>query len=951
MIELHTFGRVELKSSNGHEIRAVLAQPKRVALLVYLAVARPRGFQRRDALIALFWPELDQERARAALRKAVHHLRRALGEDAIEGRGDEELRVADQVVWCDAAAFESGLDEGEAESAVGLYRGPFLDAFFVPDAPEFERWMETERGRLHRRAFDATWQVTELEERRGNAFGAAYWARRAAGLAPADEAAIRRLMTLLDRIGDRAGALHAYEEFARRIAAELDVEPSAETRLLARAIRTATTTEAPEAAEPAVPAPPAEVAPGPPRRRRLPPSVAAAAVLLLGLAAVLASGRRASARPDASRDLIAVFPFTARGDPSLEYLEEGLSSLLSTGLDGAGELRSVDPHVVLSAVGEPAETADPERARRLAAELGAGFYVLGDVTGGGPQVRIDATLYETRRTGRPVAVATARGASDSLFALVDLVAAQLIAAQRGDSARAVSRLAALTTHSLPALKAYLEGEREFRRGSFPRAIAGFQQAVALDSTFALAHYRLALSYAWSGNDSSLYASEQAVRFGRRLPAPDRELLQAAHLLELGEADAAERLYREILRRRPYEVDALFELGEVLFHYNPSRGRPVAESMEYFDRARQWNHSDAPLIHMLEVLALEGDYRGYDSLMGLIQPQSHFWHTGRMVRAFQLGGEPARAAMETELSGVPERELATVASHALYLVENDSAAARMIRLLVQPSRSARLRVVGHALLAHLHMAAGRWRAASGELDSLRALDPLRAAQHAGLLFGAPHLPLPRSEVARIRAWVEDVRDSTLDLASLTYRGDDSLRRELRTYALGLLDAALERPREALAHAASLERLTPDAGDVTDRLANGIRAQVRLAADQAELAYAELQKPGRPARTTELMSFSPLGFSHERFTRADALSRLGRAEEALGWLGSFAQHSPAGRLYLAPAAFRSGEILERLGRRREAAASYRRFVRLWRDADPELQPLVTEAHRRLAALGGE
>ncbi|MGH7526162.1 MAG: hypothetical protein ACREMX_05615, partial [Gemmatimonadales bacterium] len=74
MIELHTFGRVELKSSNGHEIRAVLAQPKRAALLTYLAAAQPRGFQRRDALLALFWPELDQDRARAALRKAVHHL-------------------------------------------------------------------------------------------------------------------------------------------------------------------------------------------------------------------------------------------------------------------------------------------------------------------------------------------------------------------------------------------------------------------------------------------------------------------------------------------------------------------------------------------------------------------------------------------------------------------------------------------------------------------------------------------------------------------------------------------------------------------------------------------------------------------------------------------------------------------------------------------------------------
>ena len=960
MIELHTFGRVELTSSSGQEIRAVLAQPKRAALLVYLAVAQPRGFQRRDALLALFWPELDQERARAALRKAVHHLRRALGDAAIEGRGDEEVRLAEEVVWCDAAAFETALDGGDPEAAVGLYRGPFLDAFFAPDAPEFEQWMESERARLHRRAFDAAWQVTEAEERKGNTFGAAYWARRAAALAPADEGAIRRLMTLLDRLGDRAGAIEAYEEFARRIEADLDVQPSAETQALARAIREAAGSASRIVEAPAVlPAPPAarpaalepSATPAPRRRRLLGLGLAALAVVLLAAGlAVRWSGRGADVPSGTSPNLIAVFPFTVRGGPPLEYLDEGLSSLLSTGLDGAGELRSVDPHAVLTVVGRDRDaTTDPALARRLAGELGAGFYVLGDATGSGAELRIDATLYDASRGGRAVSVATARGTTDSLFALVDLLAAQLITAQRGDSARAVSRLAALTTHSLPALKAYLEGEREFRRGSFPRAIAGYQRAVALDSTFALAYYRLATTYAWSGNDSSLQASEQAVRFGRRLPAADRELLEAQHLLELGQADAAERAYREILRRRPYEVDAIFELGEVLFHFNPGRGRPIAESQAYFDRARKWNHSDAPLIHMLEVMALERDGAGYDSMLAGIQPESHFWHTGRMAHVFPRGDERARAAEEAELSAVPERELATVASHALYLVEEDSAAGRVVRLLVAPSRPVRLRVLGHALLAHLHMSGGRWRAAAAQLDSLRALDPVRAAIHGGLLFAAPHLAIPPAEIDRVRSRVAAAPAAgAVEFASLTYTGDDTLHAELRTYALGLLDARLGRTAEALRHAAALERAPGPTPGVTDALAAGIRAQVRLTQGEPERALAELQGPARPLRVNELMIFSPLGLRHERFLRAEALDRLGRPEEALGWLSSFTEHSAAGRLYLAPAHFRRGEILERLGRRREAAVSYRRFVALWRAADPELQPLVEEGRRRLALL---
>jgi tetratricopeptide (TPR) repeat protein len=676
-----------------------------------------------------------------------------------------------------------------------------------------------------------------------------------------------------------------------------------------------------------------------------------AAVLAGGL--LLRGGEPGAGAEGTAANVVAVFPFTVRGDPTLGYLEDGLSSLLSTGLDGAGSLRSVDPHAVLAMIQrERPGSGDPARAARIAAEMGAGFFVLGDATGGGAELRIDARLYDVGRGGRPVSVASARGDADSVFALVDLVAAQLIAAQRGDSARAVSRLAALTTHSLPALKAYLEGEREFQRGSFPRAIAGYQRAVALDSTFALAYYRLAASFAWSGNDSSLQASEQAVRFGRRLPVADRELLDAQHLFEQGRADEAERAYREILRRRPYEVDALFELGEVLFHFNPGRGRPIAESQAYFDRARRWNHSDAPLIHMLEVLAFTRDYAGYDSLMAGIKPESHFWHTGRMVQAFQLGGEPEQRAVETALASVPERELATVASHALSLVENDAAAARVVRQLLAPGRSPRLRALGHALLAHLHLAGGRWRAAAAQIDTLRGIDPVRAAIHGGLLFSAPHMPIPRAEIESMRDRVAAApAEGASRLTELTYAGDDSLHAELRTYVLGLLEARLGRHPEALRHAAALERVPARDPGLSGALAAGIRAQIHLAEERPEQALAVLQAPGRPLRVNELMIFSPLGLRHERFLRAEALDRLGRREEALGWLSSFAEHSPAGRLYLAPARFREGEILERLGRHREAAASYGRFAALWREADPELQPLVAEARRRSALLAGE
>src|SRR5215217_7103766 len=84
MIELRTLGVLDLRGGDGQEFRAVLQQPKRLALLFYLAVAsRTRRFHRRDALLALFWPELDTDHARAALRRSLYFLRRSLGAEVI----------------------------------------------------------------------------------------------------------------------------------------------------------------------------------------------------------------------------------------------------------------------------------------------------------------------------------------------------------------------------------------------------------------------------------------------------------------------------------------------------------------------------------------------------------------------------------------------------------------------------------------------------------------------------------------------------------------------------------------------------------------------------------------------------------------------------------------------------------------------------------------------------
>ena len=237
MIELRMLGRLSLTAADGREVRTLLGQPRRFALLAYLAAATPPGFHRRDSLLALFWPELDQEHARTALRQALRVLRTALGSGVLVNRGDEDVGLDFGLVWSDVAAFERASDAGEWLEATDLYRGPLLEGFFISDGPEFERWLESERARLREEAARAARALIEQCESRGNLTTAAHWARRAVELAPNDEALVRRLISVLDQHGDRASALQAYQAFARRLAAEYDAEPAAETQALVAAVR------------------------------------------------------------------------------------------------------------------------------------------------------------------------------------------------------------------------------------------------------------------------------------------------------------------------------------------------------------------------------------------------------------------------------------------------------------------------------------------------------------------------------------------------------------------------------------------------------------------------------------------------------------------------------------------------------------------------------------------
>jgi DNA-binding SARP family transcriptional activator/Tol biopolymer transport system component len=350
VFELRILGPFQLSAPDGRAVEPLVRQSKRTALLAYLAAAKPHGAQRRDKLLALFWPESDEAHARAALSQALYALRRALGERAIVSQGEAEVGLNGDLVWCDATAFEAALDAGRPAEALALYRGDLLDGFFVSGALEFERWLDQERARMRQRAADGAWALAEAKAADGDAIEAARWARRAADLLPADEAAVRRLMTFLHGLGDRTAAIRAYEAFSWRLAQEYELEPSAETEALAAAIRR---TDDRVVASPTLPPPLAEKAPtrapaAPPRSKavaiaRRAPRTARLAIpsfVILALAIIAWASQRQWERPPRgvarfALELEGALPITAATGSTLALSPNG-KHLVYVGDGGEG---------------------------------------------------------------------------------------------------------------------------------------------------------------------------------------------------------------------------------------------------------------------------------------------------------------------------------------------------------------------------------------------------------------------------------------------------------------------------------------------------------------------------------------------------------------------------------------------------------------------------------------
>jgi len=390
--ELHILGPTELKGSQLELDDANLRPPKRLALLSYLALETTDGFRRRDQIVGLFWPDLEQDAARTQLRKALFAMRESLGPEAVISRGETEVRLDPDRVWCDAVALGQHAKAQRWTEALALYRGELLEGLYPEGVAQgFEEWLADKRKTLRDQAARAAWECSRIEEERGDRKAAAVMARRALGLTPDDEEGVRRLMTLLDQHGDRGGALRVYSDWQARLKAEYDVEPAPETRKLARKVQAARKGESHETPPTQqflapVPLPAATASSPPPLRARRRWAIPAAVTILLALLLGIIALTRNASRPPGAPGAVAVLPLRAIGDPALASVAEGIAEELTTALvlDTALTVRSMAR--ARDAV------ADGSDADRIGRRLGVAYLVDGSVQRGGGRLRINLRL-------------------------------------------------------------------------------------------------------------------------------------------------------------------------------------------------------------------------------------------------------------------------------------------------------------------------------------------------------------------------------------------------------------------------------------------------------------------------------------------------------------------------------------------------------------------------------
>jgi tetratricopeptide (TPR) repeat protein len=649
--------------------------------------------------------------------------------------------------------------------------------------------------------------------------------------------------------------------------------------------------------------------------------------------------------PITAAPALAVMPFEVLGAPDLAYLAEGMPTLLSAALDGVGDLRAVDPHSVSSVLdGDPINDGS---VQRVIARFGAEGAVVGSATQLGPEIRLQAAIHHADGSVGEDIVVSAQVVED-LPAAVDALARRLIAGRFEGRGNAIAGLSAATSTDFEALKFYMQGEALARSEEWQRAYEAFGRAVEIDSTFAMAWFRMASMSGWGiEGEDRIGEVRAAVRHSAGLPPRAKALIDIEYnAVVLEKPYTARRLLEDYTRGYPDDAYGWYRLGDNMYHWNRRLGHSHLEAKGPLERALALDPANAEVtIHLAGFAVAEGNWAMVDSI-GSLAPESARYstdltapfrrgdefssvltHFGQAVRAADDISNPAGEVLSfVQLAGDTELYLAVVDTLAL-LNRNPGLALWGVWPLMQE---------------------GRYAEAFGVIGEVAATLRQRIDQVAWMALVVP--PTYSSELLEVvyafpapppEATSEVLADPGLKNVSFAL-GALLVHQENWTYLESVIEALRGHgDPSSLMLAGNLELLRA--------MQNGEGAEA-LASIEDEL---EDYRWGR----------APEGFLYDgffngdptalrRWLRAELLFEADRIDEAARWYRSLHQMTDMGHdaalAYATPAHRRLAEIAEQKGDVAAAVQHYERVLHYWRNADPALQPLVTEAQSRLDAL---
>jgi serine/threonine-protein kinase len=678
------------------------------------------------------------------------------------------------------------------------------------------------------------------------------------------------------------------------------------------------------------------------RVRALVGAVAAVALVAAGLA-YLRGGAGASAGLDPSADAgidpraVVVLPFRVSGDPALAYLREGLVDLLAARLTGEGGLRAADTRTVYSGwravYGERTTDLPADTAVQFARRLGAAHVLLGDVVGTSQDFVVNASVLDAG--GRTVGRASAAGPHERLAELVDRLVAELLSVSAGEDPR---RLATLTSTSLPALRAYLDGQAAYRRGAYETALLSFNDALEYDSTFALAGLGLALASGWLGGAEHMRERgfDVAWRFRDRLSERDRAFLIASVGPDFPEPPSVVQLLdatQRALATSPDRAELWYGLGDLYFHYGRvvDRGEWRQQAEGAFRRALELDPEYAPPIHHLVALyASGGQTEALRSTADAYLGRDSIGATADYIRwrAAHALGDPSLAGVA--IDSMDAEALIWVEMNTMdegFALDDGKRAAELLGQ--QPGTNAEVheRLMG---LHSLHMNTGAPALARRTAEGLRALQPDRGF-------------VDRLNV--LSALYGDGDRAAADSAARALARADATHLDRCVLELWRLESGAVRNTPPDPPSSS----APDdpVGSVTERLCDAVvvaTSEVRETDGVGpQLAALDTLMRSGPVR-------GPVSDGHSEYAhlalarlleaagdRGGALAAVRRRIYFIGW-----------HPYLATSLREEARLAELAGEPGRALAAWTHYLALRGDPEPPLAPLTAEARAAVARL---